>query len=51
SITYFAKGSVACMISGAKAPIVLTSRADSDSDKLNSIALACLMAGKSDYIK
>jgi len=51
AITFFAKGSVACMISGAKAPIVLTSRADSDSDKLNSIALACLMAGKSDYNK
>jgi phosphate butyryltransferase len=51
AITYFAKGSVACMISGAKAPIVLTSRADTDSDKLNSIALACLMAGKSDYSK
>ena len=51
AITFFAKGSVACMISGAKAPIVLTSRADSDSDKLNSIALACLMASKSDYTK
>ncbi len=51
SITFFAHASVACMISGAKAPIVLTSRADSDSDKLNSIALACLMAGKSDYNK
>ena len=51
AITFFAKGSVACMISGAKAPIVLTSRADSDSDKLNSIALACLMAGKLDYNK
>jgi phosphate butyryltransferase len=49
SITYFAKGSVACMISGARAPIVLTSRADTDNDKLNSIALACLMAGKADY--
>ncbi len=33
-------------IVGAKAPIVLTSRADSDDVKLNSIALAVLMAAK-----
>jgi len=48
SITYFAHGSVACVISGAKAPIVLTSRADSDQDKLNSIALAVLLASQGD---
>lgn len=46
AITYFAKGSVACMIAGAKAPIVLTSRADSDDAKLNSIALCVLMADR-----
>jgi phosphate butyryltransferase len=32
------------IIVGAKAPIVLTSRADSDDSKLNSIALGVLMA-------
>lgn len=46
SVTYFAHGSVACVISGAKVPIVLTSRADSDEAKLNSIALAVLLAGR-----
>ncbi len=44
TITYFAKGSVACVISGAAAPIVLTSRSDSDEAKFNSILLAILMA-------
>jgi len=34
------------VIVGAKAPIVLTSRADNDEAKLNSIALAVLMASK-----
>ncbi len=34
------------LIVGAKAPIVLTSRADSDDVKLNSIALAVLMAAR-----
>lgn len=37
---YFAKAECAAVIVGAKAPIVLTSRADSDATKLNSIALA-----------
>lgn len=46
SITYFAHGSVACVVSGARCPIVLTSRADSDEAKLNSIALAVLLASK-----
>ncbi len=46
SITYFAKGSVACVISGAAAPIVLTSRSDSDEAKYNSILLALIMAQK-----
>ena len=40
SFTYFGGSSVAAMILGAAAPIVLTSRADSDRSKLMSIALA-----------
>lgn len=40
SLVYFAKAKAAAVILGAKAPIVLTSRADSDQTKLNSIALA-----------
>ena len=42
SLTYFADSENAGVILGAKAPIVLTSRADSDVTKLNSIALAVL---------
>ncbi|MDF2521672.1 MAG: phosphate butyryltransferase, partial [Clostridia bacterium] len=34
------------IIVGAKAPVVLTSRADSDEAKLNSIAIGVLMASK-----
>ena len=44
SITYFSKGEVASIICGARAPIVLTSRSDSDEAKYNSILLAILMA-------
>lgn len=40
SLIYFAQAQCAAVIVGAKAPIVLTSRADSDETKLNSIALA-----------
>ena len=40
SLTYMAKASNAGMIVGAKAPVILTSRADSDETKLNSIAVA-----------
>ncbi|MCX7908901.1 MAG: bifunctional enoyl-CoA hydratase/phosphate acetyltransferase [Ignavibacteria bacterium] len=40
SFTYFARGVVAAIILGALAPIVLTSRADSERSKLMSIALA-----------
>ncbi len=40
SFTYFGDATVAAIILGAKAPIVLTSRADSDKSKLMSIALA-----------
>lgn len=44
SISFLALGKVAGLIVGAKAPIVLTSRADSDITKLYSIASAVLMA-------
>ncbi|WLR46324.1 phosphate butyryltransferase [Halobacillus litoralis] len=40
SFIYFAKGKVAGVISGAKAPIVLTSRADDAQSKIYSLALA-----------
>ncbi|KMJ59993.1 phosphate butyryltransferase [Bacillus sp. LL01] len=40
SLIYFAKAKVGAIIAGAKAPIVLTSRADSAESKLNSLALA-----------
>jgi len=42
SLTYFSDSENAGIILGAKAPIVLTSRADTDIAKLNSIALAVL---------
>lgn len=44
SLTYFSDSDNAGVILGAKAPIVLTSRADTDVAKLNSIALAVLRA-------
>lgn len=40
SLIYFANAKVGAVIAGAKAPIVLTSRADSAESKLHSIALA-----------
>lgn len=42
SLTYFAGARSAGIIVGAKAPVVLVSRADSHEDKFNSIALACV---------
>lgn len=42
SFIYFAQAKVAAIISGAKAPIVLTSRADTAESKLYSLALALL---------
>ena len=42
SLTYFSDSESAGLILGAKSPIVLTSRADSDKAKLNSIALSVL---------
>lgn len=46
AITYFAGGMVSGIVMGAKAPIILTSRSDSDEAKLNSIALATLVSSK-----
>ncbi|MCT4619512.1 MAG: phosphate butyryltransferase [Marinisporobacter sp.] len=46
SMVFFSNTKNAGVIVGAKAPVVLTSRADSDETKLNSIALAVLMAAK-----
>lgn len=40
SLVYFAKAEVGAVIAGARAPIVLTSRADSAKSKLYSLALA-----------
>ncbi len=40
AFVFFAKAKVAAVVLGAKAPIVLTSRADSQETKFNSIALA-----------
>lgn len=45
SLTFFANAKSAGLIIGTKAPIVLTSRADNQEAKLNSIALAALLAG------
>lgn len=44
SLTYFAKAKSAGVIMGAKAPIVLVSRADNHESKLNSIALGSVIA-------
>lgn len=44
AVTKLAKGELAAMVAGAKVPCVLTSRGDSTTSKLNSIALAALMA-------
>jgi len=44
SLIYFAKAKTAGIVTGAKAPIIITSRADSDTKKLASIALCVLMA-------
>lgn len=46
SLTYFSNSENAGIIMGARAPIVLTSRADSERAKLNSIALAVLCAAR-----
>nr|BAD11087.1 phosphotransbutyrylase [Moorella thermoacetica] len=46
SLGYFPKAKVGAVIAGAKAPIVLTSRADSAETKLYSLALAICSAAK-----
>ncbi|MTI69140.1 MAG: phosphate butyryltransferase [Firmicutes bacterium] len=46
ALVFLAGADNAGVIVGAKAPVVLTSRADSDAAKLNSIALGALMASK-----
>ncbi|MBC6004409.1 Phosphate acetyltransferase [uncultured Clostridium sp.] len=46
SLVFFSESKNAGIIVGAKAPIILTSRADSEETKLNSIALGVLMAAK-----
>lgn len=46
SLTFLGNAKSAGLIVGTKAPIVLTSRADNEEAKLNSIALAVLMAAK-----
>ncbi|MFD2445993.1 phosphate butyryltransferase [Bacillus sp. CGMCC 1.16607] len=46
SLIYFANAKVGAVIAGAKAPIVLTSRADTAESKLYSLALAICSAAK-----
>lgn len=47
SLVYFANTPLAGIVVGASAPVVLTSRADSPANKLNSIALAVVVSGVS----
>ena len=47
SLVFFSESKNGGIIVGAKSPIILTSRADDEETKLNSIALAVLMAYKS----
>ena len=46
TLTYFAPSKNGCLLVGTSAPAILTSRADSFETKLNSIALAALVADK-----
>ncbi len=48
ALSFLCNSRSAGIIVGAKAPIVLTSRADDDDSKLNSIALGVLMAAKNE---
>ncbi len=43
SMTYFAKAETAGIVLGARTPILVNSRSDSASDKLNSILLGCVV--------
>ncbi|WP_051271152.1 phosphate butyryltransferase [Shimazuella kribbensis] len=51
SMVYFANAKIGALVLGAKAPIVLTSRADSAEAKLYSIALAVVQAANSNRMK
>ncbi len=51
AVVFFARGKVAGIVVGAKAPIVLTSRADSDTAKLHSMAIGALMASNYEETK
>lgn len=44
ALVYFANAQSAAIAIGAKVPIVMTSRSDSEESKLNSIKLSCLVA-------
>ncbi len=46
SVTHFGQGELAAMVMGTKVPCVLTSRGDTSTSKLYSIALACLAANR-----
>jgi phosphate butyryltransferase len=50
SLVFFARAKVASMIVGAAAPIVLTSRSDSEQAKFDSILLAAVAAGDDQII-
>ena len=45
-LLYFAGARWGAVVAGARAPVVLTSRADSHGDRLFSIALAVVLAGE-----
>ena len=46
TITFFANATVAGMLDGTTAPVVVTSRADSADSKFYSLAVACMKAAK-----
>ena len=46
ALVFLAHASVAGIVVGAKAPVIVTSRADSEQTKINSIALALALAAK-----
>jgi phosphate butyryltransferase len=50
SLVYFSRTEVAGVITGGKAPIILTSRADSAQSKFNSVALGCVLAARESYV-
>lgn len=50
TLVYFAGAQVAGVIMGARAPFILTSRADSEEAKYNSIALACILAERLPFL-